>query len=359
MRRSEAYKLMYRNKLREFSEAAFEMVHRGPILRNWHIDVLADRLSMFAKGTTSRLIINLPPRSLKSFMSSVAMPAWLVGRDPCLKVLILAGSSDLAGDFRDNILRILVSDWYGSIFDDVEVTVSRRTISLSHGGSVSVRRYGENITGKGYDVIIVDDPQSPSQAKDEAKREEVAEYFHTQVATRLNSRAAGRIMVVQQRLHSGDLSGHLAEWKTLAIPAIASRDEEWTVGKGTIRRPAGEALCEARESKAELHKLLHQIGAWEFRAQYLQDPYWMDGPEQDSCRWAWQRPPEGWDRERDERMPGGYLVRPNRLRDIEASCFGGPPDPFVYVDPNREQTLEEWEAEAIAHQAELVRRAQG
>ncbi|MHA6732454.1 terminase large subunit domain-containing protein, partial [Devosia sp. A369] len=271
MARSDPYQLMYRTQFDMFAGLAFEVLHPGEqLLENWHIGVIAHQITQFIAGTPNRLIINLPPRSLKSFMTSIAMPAFLLGKDPRLKILILAGTSDLANDFRQKVVRLMRSDRYGGVFDQIEFTASDRRMDFPQGGSLSFLRYGEAIIGKGYDVIIIDDPQSPSQIEDADKREQVAEYFKNDVLHRLNSKTHGRIVIVQQRLHVGDLTGyfsHKREWQCLAISAISRGVEKWATPRGGfVTRNKGVALCEERESKQTIEEQLPLMGAEKFAA---------------------------------------------------------------------------------------------
>lgn len=136
------------------------------------------------------------------------MPAFLLGKDPRLKILVLAGTSDLANDLRQKTSRLMRSDRYRTVFEDVDFTTPDRRLDFPQGGALLFNRYGEAI-GKGYDLIIIDDPQSPSQVEDTDKRMHVAEYFRNDVVPRLNNKQVGRIAVVQQRLHIEDLSGCL------------------------------------------------------------------------------------------------------------------------------------------------------
>jgi hypothetical protein len=355
---AEIYRLMYRTNFGAFAEAAFGELHSNAQLdRNWHINVLADRLATFSLGGTTRLMINLPPRSLKSFMTSIAMPAFTLGRDPRFKILILAGTPDLAADLRTNITRLMRSDRYRSIFGGIEWTEENRTLRFAQGGSLSVLKYGEAIIGKGYDIIIIDDPQSPSQVEDEAHRKEVLSYFQSGVLPRLNNMGSGRVALVQQRLHAEDLSGSVSStgWDRLVISAISREDERWETQGGAITRAKGGALCEARESKEQLKETLLHMDPMQFSAQYLQSPY---PPDDSDCKafWVWELPGENYDPERDILPCGVVKVH---IRDmILERYFNGPPIPYSYVNPNP-TSIDWWERTTIRHQAELVKSAQG
>lgn len=357
MATSDVYQLMYQTRFNMFAELAFTILHPGEtLLRNWHIDVLAHRLSHFVKNAGERLIINLPPRSLKSFLTSIAMPAFMLGRDPRRKILILAGTPELADDLRLKLTKLLRSSEFQSIFPHIEFDSSKRTLVMSQGGSLSVLRYGEAIIGKGYDVIILDDPQSPIQAKDPEKRVEAFHYFNTSVQLRLNSKALGSIVLVQQRLGWQDLSGSLRTgWDRLVISAIARCDETWRVAGGKVKRPGGTVIFEARETLEGMKSLLSSLGPADFATQYLQDPFWGD----DNCPYkvvrAWEIP-QNWDRE-NHYLPEMW-VRVYKQQTLEEVYFNGPRSRFVFDDPNAEFNDDAWEKQAIAHQRKLVREVQ-
>lgn len=364
MTRFNPYQLMYRTHFDIFAELAFEVLHpRDQLLKNWHIGVVAEQLNRFMAGTINRLIINLPPRSLKSFLTSIAMPAFLIGKKPLLRILILAGTADLANDLRQKAIRLMRSHQYRDVFDGIEFAANDRRLDITGGGSLSFLRYGESIIGKGYDVIIIDDPQSPSQVEDAAKREQAVEYIKNEVVHRLNNKTQGGIVVVQQRLHEEDLSGSLlygAAWRRLAISAVSGDVEKWPTPRGGfVMRDKGVALCEERESKQTIEKQLDQMGAPAFAAQFLQMPG-LGIPRRHGNGMAWHRPPENWDGK--EPIPWFMLTHAASLSEplinIRAAFFGGPPLDYIFTDPNPPQTLEEFEQETLAQQAALVKRAQ-
>lgn len=357
---SDPYQLMYRTLFDVFFELAFEVLHPGEkLLENWHIGVVAQQLIQFMAGTHNRLIINLPPRSLKSFMTSIAMPAFLLGQDPRRKILILAGTSGLADDLRQKAFKLMRSDRYRGVFDGIEFAARDRHLHLPQGGSLSFLRYGESIIGKGYDVIIIDDPQSPSQVEDTTKRDHAPEYFKNEVIHRLNSKTQGGIVIVQQRLHESDLTGSVfreSEWQCLAISAVSCDVEKWPTPRGGfVIRNKGVALCEERESKQTIEEQLTLMGAEKFAAQYLQEPYMGVAMHRGSGQ-AWYRSPDDWDGKTT--VPYVFFVYPDPMATIRETYFDGPPSPYIWSDPNPPKTIEEWEKEAIAQQAAAVQRAQ-
>ena len=138
---------------------------------------------------------------------------------------------------------------------------------------------GGVLTGRGADIIILDDPLKPEDALSEAKREGVNKWFDSTLRSRLNSQSKGCIIVIMQRLHQDDLVGHILEqekWEVLAFPAIAEADEQHgfqtALGPQVFKRQAGQALHPERASLEQLRTTQQQIGEYNFSSQYQQNP---------------------------------------------------------------------------------------
>ena len=139
---------------------------------------------------------------------------------------------------------------------------------------------GGVLTGRGGDIIILDDPLKPDDAMSETKRTAVNDWYDNSLLSRLNNKEQGVIIIVMQRLHQDDLVGHVlkkgAGWEVLSFPAIAEEDEaiefEDAFGKHVFRRKQGEALHPERESLATLAAMKRSIGEYNFSSQYQQRP---------------------------------------------------------------------------------------
>ncbi len=150
-------------------------------------------------------------------------------------------------------------------------------IELTRRGFRLATSVGGTLTGRGGDIIIIDDPLKPDDAHSESKRTAANTWFTNTLLSRLDDKRSGAIVVVMQRVHMDDLCGFLLgqsdEWEVLSLPAIAERDEEAPVWGGrTYLRKAGEALSSEREPLALLEQMKQQIGADAFSAQYQQAP---------------------------------------------------------------------------------------
>jgi hypothetical protein len=247
--------------LRSFIEFSFGVLRPGiPFRPNWHIDAMAYKLSQIASGEIKRLIITLPPRNLKSICASVALPAFYLGHNPSERVVAVSYSQDLARTHANDFRRVVSDPLYQAIFPQMKVT--RDTDGEIHT-SLRGRRYAASIegtlTGRGGNLIVIDDPLKANDALSEAARAKSIEWYRSTLVTRPDDKAAARIVVVMQRIHEEDLVGYLVEqggFEVLNLPAIAQKDEEFQLGEGGIyRRKKGELLHPEHESIEVLREL--------------------------------------------------------------------------------------------------------
>lgn len=229
MRDSADFARLFRGNFRAFINFAFREIHAGKSLsQNWHIDVLADQLEQLRLGTNKRLIVNIPPRSLKSFCGSVSYPAFLLGRDPRMQIMLIAGTRALAKELSEKLLRLMSSTRYRALFPHMRLRPETGSIQTGHGGFVSFAVVGQQLSGRGADLIIVDDPLSPARAIVSADRDKVNSWFDGEILTRMNDRTDGQIMVLMQRVHPGDLSGHLRSDRATSNPSLSHQSRSVT-----------------------------------------------------------------------------------------------------------------------------------
>lgn len=278
--KSDLIKYLCQTQLACFARMAFGwVVPRHAYAHHWPLDLLGDVLMRCRQGQVKRLIINTPPRSLKSFYTSVAFPAWCLAHEPTSKVMCIAGNRGLADDQHELAGRLMTCPGYRALFPHVRVSSSNQTIRLRHGGlrSAHVATPGGGVTGRGADILIVDDPLGANYAEDDDRRDAINAWYDQNIYQRLDSKQDGVIIVLMQRLHVGDLTGHLLRqdgWEVLSLPAVAMNDESFAFSDGTtVRRRKGEALSPARESREQLREAMLRMGAKAFMAQYQQAPY--------------------------------------------------------------------------------------
>ena len=271
---------LLRHDLRAFVHKVFMSLTPGQAyVRSWHIDAIVYQLERIRRGETRRLIINMPPRSLKSITASVAFPAFLLGQAPTKKMICVSYSGDLAKKHSNDFRAVLESAWYREIFPDTRVGLYKNTeteIELTKRGFRLATSVGGTLTGRGGDIIIIDDPLKPDDAHSDSRRNGANQWFSNTLLSRLDDKRAGAIVVVMQRVHMDDLTGYLLEqsdeWEVLSLPAIAYADEVIPVGPNrSYSRKAGEALS-VREPLATLEAMKLEIGSDAFSAQYQQTP---------------------------------------------------------------------------------------
>jgi predicted phage terminase large subunit-like protein len=275
------YEAVLRSDFRAFLEKVFRILAPGQTyVRSWYIDALAWQLERVRRGEVRRLIINMPPRSLKSIAASVAFPAFVLGRDPKKRIIAVSYSGDLAKKHSNDFRAVLEAPWYRSLFRGTRVGPfknSETEIELTARGFRLATSVGGTLTGRGGDIIVIDDPLKPDDALSEAKRTGANQWFTNTLLSRLDDKRNGAIVVVMQRVHIDDLTGFLLsqsdEWEVLSFPAIAHSDQVIpTWGGQTYHRTVGEALSNEREPLAILDALKQQIGGDAFSAQYQQQP---------------------------------------------------------------------------------------
>ena len=264
--------------LTSFTEFAFGVVRPGVAFKpNWHLEAVTEKLSQVACGEVRRLIITLPPRTLKSLCASVALPAWFLGHNPWERVVVVSYSDFLARTHA-NDFRLLVNDpIYQAAFPAMrlERDTDREIITTKRGKRIATSIEG-TLTGLGGNLIIIDDPLKLGDAMSEAVRARVIDWYRSTLLSRADDKTAARIVLVMQRVHQDDLAGYLQEqggFEVLNLPAIAQRTETYELGDGrTYTRQKGELLHPEHEPAHVLAELKREMGPIAFSAQYQQSP---------------------------------------------------------------------------------------
>ena len=274
---------LLRRNLRYFIEKVFATVSPGETyLHNWHIDAVAHQLTRVHAGECLRLLINQPPRSLKSISTSIAFVAWMLGHDPSRRIIVVSYSGDFAAELHRQFRMVATSRWYAELFPQLRI-IKETAFELvtSLGGGRYATSIGGTLTGRGADLIVVDDPLNAAEVYSEPARARVINWYSGALVSRLNSKRTGAIIVVMQRLHEEDLAGHLLAkggWRHLNLPAIALEEESIIVGANkTHQRRIGDVLHREREDLPALEAIKAEVGSLLFSAQYQQQPIPMEG----------------------------------------------------------------------------------
>jgi predicted phage terminase large subunit-like protein len=264
--------------LTSFTEFAFGVVRPGvPFKPNWHIEATTEKLSQVADGSIRRLIINVPPRTLKSLCTSVALPAWFLGRHPWERVVVVSYSDFLARSHANDFRRLVNHPIYQASFPAMrlERDTDREITTTKRGKRIATSIEG-TLTGLGGNLIIIDDPLKLGDAMSESVRARVIDWYRSTLLSRADDKTTARIVVVMQRVHQDDLSGYLQEqggFEVLNLPAIAQRSETYDLGNGrTHTRQKGELLHPEHEPADVLLELKREMGPIAFSAQYQQSP---------------------------------------------------------------------------------------
>ncbi len=272
-----------REDLGVFNAKVFKTISPGrDYIRGWHLDAIAHRLRQVHDGEVRRLIITQPPRSLKSTCTSVGFVAWCLGHNPAMRFTCISYSHELAALFSRQFKTVVTSSWYMKTFPQMRL---RKSTELEHettkGGGRLASSVNGSITGRGGDIVIIDDPLKADDAYSEAARREVKDWFKNTLITRLDESKNGAILLVMQRLHEDDLAGMLISeggWQHLNLPAIALEDEQIEIGpEGVHMRVKGDVLHAEREPMDILMERKRDMGAARFSAQYLQRPVPAEG----------------------------------------------------------------------------------
>jgi predicted phage terminase large subunit-like protein len=275
------------NDLYAFVQRAFlELNQDRAFYPNWHLEVLCAKLREVADGKCKRLIINIPPRHLKSHTVSIAFPAWVLGRDPNKQILCVSYAQEFSDKLARESRKLMQSDFYLRSFG-TKLSDERQAVAdfeTTQGGNRFATSVNGVMTGRGADIIIVDDPLKADDAGSEVRRKSVNDWFDNTLRSRLNNQETGAIIIVMQRLHTDDLVGHVREgeeWDIVSFPAIAPQDEEYRLvtpfGNRTILRKEKEILQSELISAETLEQLRIGMTSFNFAAQYQQDPQPPEG----------------------------------------------------------------------------------
>lgn len=264
----------------KFSLIDFSIITKRDYKTNWHHEEVAKGLEMIESGKIKRLMIQMPPRHGKSQLTTINFPAWYLGKHPEKEIITASYSSDLAQDFGAKTRDLVNSDNYHDIFEttlraDEQAKGKWRT---TEGGTYISTGVGGPITGRGADVLIIDDPfKNREEADSEVIREKIWNWYISTAYTRLEK--GGSVIIIATRWHLDDLIGRLLkaeeeggdEWVLVSFPAIAIEEEEC--------RKIGEPLWSYKFPLEALENIKKNIGPYEWSSLYQQTPILTEGQE--------------------------------------------------------------------------------
>jgi len=272
---------------REFAEAAWHVLEpTTTLVPSRNLEIIGEYLSAVTAGQIRKLIINCPPRTGKSTWATIMWPCWAWACDDATSRWMMASySASLSTKHSLDRRTLLTSDWFRKLWPKVELAEGQNEkaqfASTNRGHQISTS-VNATATGKGAGVILLDDPHSASQALSDADRKTAITWFRQTLSTRLDDPRTGSMVLVSQRLNSGDLSGELLHdggWEHLSLPAVCERRTIITlpISGREIIREVGDLLEPQRLSQRTLDNFKLQMGSLAFAGQYQQQPVPLDG----------------------------------------------------------------------------------
>lgn len=252
-------------------------------VHGWHIEAICEHLQALITGEIRNLIINIPPRHMKSTIISVIFPAWVWVKNPSFKFLFASYAQSLSTRDALKCRTLIESPEYQKVFrpewrlaDDQNTKTRYNT---TEGGFRFSSSVGGSVTGEGGDIIVIDDAHNAVEIESETKRQGVLDWWDVAMSSRLNDPKTGRKLVVMQRLHEKDLVGHLLShggWEHLKLPAEyevpkSGTKKQTKIGFSDPRETEGELLWPDRFGPQEILDL-KKMGARAAAAQLQQDP---------------------------------------------------------------------------------------
>ena len=273
-------------RLSNFVRTAWPIVEGStPYSHNWHIDMVCEHLEAVFRKEIRNLLMNVPPGSMKSIMTSVMFPAWMWKENPETRVLSASYGEPLSVRDAVRSRHIIESEWFQSFWGE-EVQIARgQNQKTKYANTRDGWRIATSVGGRGTgehpDVKLVDDPHNVKQAESDAERQTALDWFDQTLSPRGESRDAGTV-VTMQRLHAKDLSGHIMEksefkhdWEHILLPMEfePGRMRPTRLANGTDpRTKRDEPLWPALFTPEKVIKMKRQLGEYGTAGQLQQRP---------------------------------------------------------------------------------------
>lgn len=266
-----------------FLEETFGQIGNGAYAHNWHIDAINDYMQAIEDDEIDRLIINMPPRSMKSIAVSIAWPAWLLGHNPRRQIIVASHSARIGKELSTKTASVMQSEFYKLAFPHTRLTKeTEEWFKTSKQGHRLVATVGNKVTGFGADYLIIDDPIDPESAMSEADRLRANRWLPSTLFSRANNPDNRKIVLVMQRLHEDDPSGMFLKaggWEHLNLPVEAKRTHHIVTPYRKFEMRKGETLHPERFTRSAVEELKKDLGAYTFSGQYMQHPAPVGGGE--------------------------------------------------------------------------------
>ena len=368
----------YRRSLREFTKAAWATIEpASDYVSGWHLDAISDHLQAVVEGDIKRLIINVPPRHSKSISTAVLLPAWTWTHQPHKKFLYASYAASLSIRDSTKCRRLIDSPWYQAHFGDKfhltgDMNQKSRFENSENGIRLSTSVSG-SLTGEGGHIIVLDDVHNVVEADSAKVREGVLEWWDQAMQTRLDDPKTGAFVIIMQRVHEQDLTGHVLanelgdEWDHLMLPARYEIGHPTpmrsTLGFTDPRTKEGELLWPERFGEKELSILERSLGSYAAAGQLQQRPspkgggilkasWWVpwesqDMPEVEYVLQSWDTAFEAKESSSfSARTTWGVFRHKGAMCAIVLECWY---DKVSYPELRKiaQESYEEWEPDAV------------
>lgn len=274
----------YQDSFYKFSLEAFKVLHNGNSLDdNWHIELICNRLQkevdriIAGEPREKHLIINVPPRTLKSELVNVFFSVYCWIRKADMQFISTSYSASLSIALSVQARRLIESDWFRLYFPEIGISKDENTkgkYTTPEGGLRYCTSTGGTVTGMGGDIIVIDDPQNPQLARSEVERGNANRFFDETLRSRLNNPQTGVFIIIMQRLHEEDLTGHLLKiepnnWEHICLPAETS---DYVKPIELRANYVNGLLFPQRLNKSVLNGFKIGLGSYGYSGQYSQLP---------------------------------------------------------------------------------------
>lgn len=280
----------YEDSLYLFLKTAWPYIDPAPWKDGWPIEAIAEHLEAVVDGQIKRLIINVPPRTSKTSLCSIAFPAWCWAQPtdtptsgPGVRFMYASYGESLSLDHSTYCRRLIKSEWYQKYWKERYGLLSdqdtKHKFTNSKMGERQITSIDARVTGRGGQIILIDDPNATNEAESEAKIQTVTDWWDQTMNSRLNDRETGAFILIQQRVAENDLTGHILEkyangWDHLVLPMKYEADRSFStsIGWKDPRTEEGQLLWPERFSAPVVEALEREAGPWMFAGQYQQRP---------------------------------------------------------------------------------------
>jgi len=281
--------ILAKKSLHDFILQGWRAAEPKSYVDGWHISVICEHLEAVFNGQIKKLVINMPPRHMKSLSASVFFPAWSWMIDPGIRFLCASYAHSLS--IRDSVKcrRLIQSKFYKNLlkYYRPEFTlagdVNNKVRFENNFGGVRLAASVEGaLTGEGGDIILVDDPHNVIEGESATKRKAVLDWWDQAMSTRLNNPKTGAYILIMQRVHEEDLTGHVLSqggWDHLSLPAryegkrLISTSLNWEDPRTVMDEP----LWPEQFGDGELASLENQLGSYGTAGQLQQRPAPREG----------------------------------------------------------------------------------